>query len=93
MSGHEKSSTKSLTPSEIAEAEENTARLLEALDQNGEEGLQEELDRLYPPPVDPGFHEEDLPGGFGRVLILHDNSLSNSPSPTPSEPGSSPKKT
>jgi hypothetical protein len=39
------------------------------------------------PPADPGFHEEDLPGGFGRVLILHDSSLSNSPaSPTPRSP-------
>ena len=35
--------------SQLREAEENTARCLEALDQNGEAGLEKELERIYPP--------------------------------------------
>ena len=32
----------------LNQAEENLARCLEALDQRGEEGLQDELDRIFP---------------------------------------------
>lgn len=51
MSRQEKSSSTfhESSPEEIQEAQENTLRCIEALDQKGEAGLQEELDRIYPP--------------------------------------------
>jgi hypothetical protein len=38
-----------LSDEEIKTAQDNTERCLDALDQRGEVGLQEELDRIYPP--------------------------------------------
>jgi hypothetical protein len=38
-----------LSDAEIAEAQANLERCLEALDRDGEEGLQKALDHIYPP--------------------------------------------
>lgn len=38
-----------LADGELAEAQANLERCLEALDQDGEEGLQKALDHIYPP--------------------------------------------
>jgi hypothetical protein len=68
MSNPEKLPAASSTPSDLDEAQENLVRCLEGLDQRGEAGLQEALDRIYPAtglrrvPLGPRF-----PGSFALV--------------------------
>ena len=50
---------------DIDEAEENVVRCLEALDQRGEEGLQAELDRIYPGTSRSPLVSEELVGATG----------------------------
>ena len=52
MSNQEKSQSafSSLSDAQLQEAEDNLTRCLDAYDQRGEQGLQEELERIHPNP-------------------------------------------
>jgi hypothetical protein len=62
---------RSLSESELAEALANLERCLEGLEQNGEEGLQRALDRIYPTTglrsvwITPGIHATVSTKPFG----------------------------
>lgn len=49
---------------ELAEARRNLERCLKALDEKGEAGLQDELDRLYPQTARLHVHTITTPGGI-----------------------------
>ena len=63
-----------LSDEEIDEAEENLAMALEAYDERGEDGLQEALDRIYPPdeltPMPSGRRRIPIFGGNGSWATL-----------------------
>ncbi len=58
-----------LSDEEIDEAQTNLERCLDALDKNGEAGLQAELERIHP---EPSGHRRiplpNFPGSFARLI-------------------------
>ncbi len=58
-----------LSDAEVQEARENLVRCLDGLDQKGEAGLQEALDRIYPTT---GLVRKPMGGPFSSSYALHD---------------------
>ena len=78
-----------LSDAEIDEAEENLAMALEAYDQKGEAGLQEALDRIYPPneltPTPSGRRRIPLFGGSSWATLFLPEERPKTRPATPSE--------
>ena len=71
-----------LSAKEIDEAEENLVGCLDAYDQNGEEGLQESLDRIYPRPP---LVRKPIPGTYDSYSQWSDKSYMEARQVAPEE--------
>jgi hypothetical protein len=74
VSNQEKSPTESSTHSDaqIQEAEDNLTGCLEAYDQNGESGLEAELEQIHP---NPALKSAGLRGGWIHGLVSDESHL------------------